>query len=726
MSVASLSVNVKANTASFTSSMDRAKSAAKQAMAETRKEVTESNHSLALFGETFGVGIPRHIRTFVSELPGVSAAMSAAFDGLAIVLLAKVLIEAAEKAYEFGQAITGTGEKSKEAREKAAEAFEAITTDIHTSNDELALTDIRLKNAIAKLEGKPQNGLAEALAEANVEANKLFKSLDEVVKKEVEALKSSNATAFSQAIIGNAGNESLQKIFTDYKADIDKIKEEYYGRTHNGSDEEKKTASDEMNSEIHARTATGLTTATNYQTWLQGEQNRYNKLKTLPWYDDTTGLAYDQSAVLPQSKSQVDLFRSLLDQQNMSSSIVQDKATERGVQGKKDAGAAARKAAEEQKRLDEDQWKQIEENALRTADGHKKSLAEQVAYWDSVTQVRAGNALKLRDKKADVHDEDDVQDMAALNAYYNKTEAAAKVASRAIDEFNKAVREGSKQAAELTGKQIAWSEHTGQISQADAAMQRMTAHTQEYLTAIRMLNRERADILTDQTLTPEQRSAKLRANGNSVTSTIGNYELQHAQDVDSAGSLTAKGAVKDFWRTMVDESQNSSKAIITTMLQAQRGVNAQISDLITGQKTSWSSLFRQLGTDLINMSLTKLEGSSIVSGIGKTLGSALHIPGYADGGDPDPYRTSIVGENGPELFTPRGVSGHITSNRDLRTMATAGGVVYQVGNINASGANQAEVEMRVQRGMVLAHNQAVKTSTQQLREQSLRRPSRTR
>jgi hypothetical protein len=92
--VGNIWVNLKTNTAGITSGMDLAKRQTREAMAEVRKEVTESNHSLALFGEAFGVTVPRHIRTFVSELPGVSKAMSAAFSGLAIILIIKVLAEA--------------------------------------------------------------------------------------------------------------------------------------------------------------------------------------------------------------------------------------------------------------------------------------------------------------------------------------------------------------------------------------------------------------------------------------------------------------------------------------------------------------------------------------------------------------------------------------------------------------------------------------------------------
>ena len=47
-----------------------------------------------------------------------------------------------------------------------AEAFRGLSAPLQLTNDELALSSARLTNEIAKLEGKPQNGLATALADA--------------------------------------------------------------------------------------------------------------------------------------------------------------------------------------------------------------------------------------------------------------------------------------------------------------------------------------------------------------------------------------------------------------------------------------------------------------------------------------------------------------------------------------------------------------------------------
>ena len=66
---------------------------------------------------------------------------------------------------------------------------------------------------------------------------------------------------------------------------------------------------------------------------------------------------------------------------------------------------------------------------------------------------------------------------------------------------------------------------------------------------------------------------------------------------------------------------------------------------------------------------------------GKTVtGGLFKLFGFANGGRPPVNKPSIVGEKGPELFTP-GVSGTITPNHQL------GGSTNIVVNVDASGSS---------------------------------------
>jgi hypothetical protein len=97
--------------------------AAKRGAAAAAKELAEANEiagvgisvtaeagekaraSMALMGEEMGVHIPRHLRGFIAELPGVGAAMSTAFSAFAVVGLIEVLGHLAEKAFEVGETL---------------------------------------------------------------------------------------------------------------------------------------------------------------------------------------------------------------------------------------------------------------------------------------------------------------------------------------------------------------------------------------------------------------------------------------------------------------------------------------------------------------------------------------------------------------------------------------------------------------------------------------------
>ena len=52
---------------------------------------------MALISEEIGVKIPRHLRGFIAELPGVGAAMEVAFSGIAVLMLVQIIVEAGRK-----------------------------------------------------------------------------------------------------------------------------------------------------------------------------------------------------------------------------------------------------------------------------------------------------------------------------------------------------------------------------------------------------------------------------------------------------------------------------------------------------------------------------------------------------------------------------------------------------------------------------------------------------
>jgi hypothetical protein len=75
--------------------------AAEEAGERMKVSMHEARGEVALLGEEFGIRLPRHVRSFVAELPGVGEALQAAFSATAILFVAQAVAQAAEKLSNF-------------------------------------------------------------------------------------------------------------------------------------------------------------------------------------------------------------------------------------------------------------------------------------------------------------------------------------------------------------------------------------------------------------------------------------------------------------------------------------------------------------------------------------------------------------------------------------------------------------------------------------------------
>ena len=171
-------------------------------------EARESKASLALMGEEIGVHIPRHIRGFISSMPGVGAALSAAFSGIAVVALIGVIVEAIKKVVEFHENL----EKLREAPERIEAEFARLTGATKTANDEMRVANDRLENAIAKLEHRPQNNLKLAIDEAAVAADHLSEKMDKALRSFADVAIKNAPGVFANIIGGQAGIDDIVKL----------------------------------------------------------------------------------------------------------------------------------------------------------------------------------------------------------------------------------------------------------------------------------------------------------------------------------------------------------------------------------------------------------------------------------------------------------------------------------------------------------------------------------
>ena len=151
----------------------------------TKVSMGEARGEVALLGEAFGIHLPRHVRSFVAELPGVGTALEAAFSATAILFLAQAVAQVAEKISKFTADTFVFTEKMKEQ-----------TKEIIKQNVEIAKQSDLYRAAEAELnklndQRTPLQKLTDQLKALNDERDKLINHPEEgedVLQKKDRAL----------------------------------------------------------------------------------------------------------------------------------------------------------------------------------------------------------------------------------------------------------------------------------------------------------------------------------------------------------------------------------------------------------------------------------------------------------------------------------------------------------------------------------------------------------
>jgi len=219
--VGTLRVDLVANTATFTPGLDEAAKKARQSKEKINRELdgvdfSEARGALALLGEDIGIKLPRHVRSFVAELPGVSTALAGAFSAVAIVSLVMALAEAYEK---FS--------KMAEATQKAKEKFNELNTQILEQGNRLMQNTLKIDDQIRVLQGlKPKNALTLALLESTNQADALWKSLDKVIEEASKALQAESVSRVTAFFTGKTQTDAMVGAYQSAIHDITRTREE--------------------------------------------------------------------------------------------------------------------------------------------------------------------------------------------------------------------------------------------------------------------------------------------------------------------------------------------------------------------------------------------------------------------------------------------------------------------------------------------------------------------
>ena len=200
--VAEAYVSLTMQTAAFKAAINEASGEMKKFGAQMREESQKSRESVKLLSEELGLGIPRGLQGIISKLPGVTAAMNLAFDSVVVFALIGTIVHVTEKIGEFAK-------KNEEAAAKHKKLWGDISRDVQDTNDQLAVSNLKLEDANRKLEHKPeQNGIKIALEEAIVSADNLGEKLSGIIEKIETAFKGEQADSLFAKFVGMDGDQS--------------------------------------------------------------------------------------------------------------------------------------------------------------------------------------------------------------------------------------------------------------------------------------------------------------------------------------------------------------------------------------------------------------------------------------------------------------------------------------------------------------------------------------
>jgi lambda family phage tail tape measure protein len=709
----------------------------------------------------------RAAERFIANTLGMGNALKAAFPVVGAIAMGGILFELKDKA----EAAYETFKKMQEAPQRIAESFHGIAQPIAVANDELRVSNDRLENEIAKLEGKRENGLKLELDEARLASDKLSESLRKNVSEIAKLLQSENISSLKSLFTGQASTSDIrdkivgERGYGGYKLQIEETAAKYDAQLHEVDPNSKNAASQRraIEDQKYAEVQKILGEALAYvngelkkRTDLQNSIKEYNGKIDGKFAPDGSDLPDDQSAAIAQLRGVQSVFREM--QANYSLS-----RTNSGLEGvvgalKADHANAAQdnplknKLTELRAELTETQsvaqsaGKSIFDEALAKGAGEAaKAIAEvntqlrehnqkplglgaqsditaletQIALTKAVGKAEDEQAKKLQEDSAELQRSLDAealktaQTIATIREETSATEALTKarqMGAQAIFDADEATKlakisdpdeRSAQQALDQAKHADSIAAKVDQIKQQTAAIRALTAAENEGRAAKRAA--EMSNIDNDNTLDPDVKAAMKE-------------QLQARNDQEDTQrmiGLPATDGIRKYFQDFRDSAKSTAQDVEDVLGKAFDGINDQLARMVDGQKVSWGSFFKMLSDMVTKMALTGFEGQiGRLFNVGGGNSSSGGFGGFfaslfggfrASGGAVDGDKSYIVGENGPELFTPPSGGGSIVPNHKL-----GGSVAYYT--IDARGANAADVEARIHRSLVAVHGQAVKNA----------------
>lgn len=573
--------------------IDQASKATGKTFQETGLHLVSSQQASAAALRLTEGGLTNNLRAaekFLSVLPGVGKALQAAFPAVGALAFVGVVARATTEVYKFIEA-------SKQMPNKLASGFSSLTDSLEQSNDELSVTKDRLDKSIAILEKRPFNGMALALDESKVAADKLYGSLEKDRAKMAELMHDYGTNGisgfFARNFEGQGDTRNLEASTNKDFANISDLTLKYKQALHVNDT----AGAASLTKQIHDAEQAAYTKAQNdiamrqgnVPVWLAGS-------KEMVSYSSLHG---DQTSNIKTDKAIESMMLERMNQSDLESGI--DAATKRQASDESKnkqaelAKAAAARAAESQRKFD----RQADQFASTAREPSRRSEYTRRYYSDNHLQQPAKELITPQQVF-------DAQN--AIKQMFGNPKSSPQYQSEK-DKIDMRGRElNTSEKYDYIKALIEDQQKTGLISPHQAALANASNSAQDY--------KEQSEIFTDQLkkindivnsrLTEDQKALKTKEVLNAQAELDGKRQLQVLKEQTEAMATTVRGGVAAGGTDYLSQFTPSNIASNLTGDTFSTVNSSLVSGMTTGHMHA-ASMFRGLSKDIGTQALGGIE-----------------------------------------------------------------------------------------------------------------------
>ncbi len=626
--VMSAYIELSMKTERIQAGVEDAKRSIRKMNREMKEQMRESQGAIALLGDQIGVAMPRHLREFVSKLPGVSRAVSAAFDSIAVIALADYVVEATEKMAKFY-------EKSQEATREGREAWGKLQSSLRDTSDELALQNDKLDESIAKIDKKPYNGIKEAIDEAKVASDQLLASLSESVDKIGDVVSKSKVGMISKVVDGAEGVGDIRDKFDDYQQAI------HQARADNKPEAAKKAMDDfsawikgqrEEAAKVQAKNASILD-RTNSDPVFSVAQGGTPLEKDFGGYDDINkrlDILNQVSAAVDDARRQWDERE---DQYKKKNYLKERDRTKREEEDKRQRQL---RYQQEQIKSDELKYSQMQRAAEQIKAGGKDSTFALQQFWLDRQSVfkKGSHAYDQVQQQSLTAQREWAKQSAQILAQFHAAQGQTRVDSlgntrayalppatttHAGSDWLIAQTEKNQQIIQQAAQKIAevqlrWQQATGAVSEyraivegAALSQQQLEERVVSLKNVLAQLRQESWQTLAGNNMDP-QNAAKQAAVQSQILQTQTSMYLNQMVAAQQEMENTLLGSFKRIFSGLESDAANASESIASIANNMVNSMNAALGQFAVGHKTNFQGILQDAGAQLTQLGASSTEG----------------------------------------------------------------------------------------------------------------------